>query len=315
MSHRGGEPPFFYGPRFRMPWCWCTGYAHFPMRHGFFPALPPTWLLVPYLPTPPPQRVEFFMDLEPFPEEILLLILSFVPAQDLVLRCRLVSRRWKHLVDSPSVWRIKCEREHKKEILLMAEKCRSFAWPKVYVMSPFSRNLLRNPFGAEILSHWNIIHGALGWGVETNLSVLEGAEQQICFVTSFMWCKKFQIIDLLQEGLSEHLLDVHQPSICISDWYAGRHNCGCVYKIKVQLLAANKQTILKEFSMAPEPIPQWNDTRYRQVSYEFRKYGPGVRYVKFCHKGKDTKSWNGWYGARITNSSVTVRCHSLEPCT
>ncbi|XP_075180954.1 F-box only protein 27-like [Anomaloglossus baeobatrachus] len=260
------------------------------------------------------QYVAFFMDLEPFPEEILLLILSFVPAQDLVLRCRLVSKRWKRLVDAPSLWRIKCERERRKEILLLAGKCRSFSWQKMCVKTPLSRNLLRNPFGVEILNHWNVTHGALGWGVETNISILVGAEQQICFVTSFMWCEKSQIIDLLQEGLEEHLLDVHQPSICISDWYAGRHECGCEYKIKVQLLAANKQTVLKAFSLAPDPIPQWNDTRYHQVSYEFRDYGPGVRYVKFRHKGRDTKLWSGWYGARITNSSVTVKCDDLTCC-
>ncbi|XP_069602642.1 F-box only protein 27-like isoform X1 [Ranitomeya imitator] len=262
-----------------------------------------------------PQHVAFFMDLEPFPEEILLLILSFVRARDLVLRCRLVSRRWRRLVDSPSMWRIKCERDHRRELLLAAEMCPDISWPRVYLKTPFSRNLLRNPFGAEQLKYWDVTNGGDGWKVEANCSELEGAERPTCFVSSFGWCKKSQTIDLLQEGLSEHFLDVHQPSICISDWYAGRHDCGCVYRINVELLAANKNTVLKEFSLAPEPIPQWNDTRYHQVSYEFRHYGPSVRYVKFKHKGKDTKFWKGWYGARITNSSVTVKCHNLEPCT
>ncbi|XP_073497789.1 F-box only protein 27-like [Phyllobates terribilis] len=260
------------------------------------------------------KQVAFFMDLEPFPEEILLLILSFVAAQDLVLRCRLVSRRWRHLVDSPSLWRIKCERDQRREILLAAEMCPDVSWQRLYLKTPFSRNLLRNPFGAEQLKHWEAKHGGDGWKVEENCSVLDGAERTTCFVTSFGWCRKSQIIDLLQEGLAEHFLDVHQPCICISDWYAGRCDCGCVYKIKVQLLAENKQTVLKEFSLDPEPIPQWNDAHYQEVSYEFRHYGPGVRYVKFDHRGKDTKFWKGWYGARITNSSVTVKCHNLEPC-
>ncbi|XP_073405152.1 F-box only protein 27 isoform X2 [Dendrobates tinctorius] len=229
------------------------------------------------------QHVAFFMDLEPFPEEILLLILSFVPAQDLVLHCRPVSRRWRRLVDSPSLWRIKCERDHRREILYTAEMCPDVSWQRVYLKMPFSRNLLQNPFGAEQLKYWDAKNGGDGWKVEDNCSVLEGAERPTCFVTSF--------------------------------GYAGRHDCGCVYRINVELLAANKQTVLKEFSLAPEPIPQWNDTRYHQVSYEFRHYGPGVRYVKFIHRGKDTKFWKGWYGARITNSSVTVKCHNLEPCT
>ncbi|KAM3911784.1 F-box only protein 27 isoform 2-T2 [Leptodactylus fuscus] len=260
----------------------------------------------------PRPHVKFFMNLEPFPDEILLFILSFVPARDLILRCRLVSWRWKRLVDSPSPWRIKCEREHRRNVLFAAEMCPDFSWQRVCLKDPFSRNLLRNPCGAEKLNHWSVVNGGDGWRVEDNHSMLEVAEIQTCFVSSFQWCKKSQVIDLVQEGLWEHVLDVHQPVICISDWFAGRNDCGCVYQIKVQLLAADKKSVIKEFSRAPEPIPQWNDTCYHQVYYEFRNYGPGVRYVKFTHGGKDTQFWKGWYGARISNSSVTVKCEKLD---
>ncbi|XP_075692398.1 F-box only protein 27-like [Rhinoderma darwinii] len=257
----------------------------------------------------------FFMDLEPFPDEILLVILSFVPARDLLVHCRRVSQRWKHLVDSPSLWRIKCEREQRRDILLAADFCHGFFWQRVCLKAPFSRNLLRNPCGTEQLNHWSVVHGGDGWKVEDNYSSVQDAESQTCFVTSFSWCAKSQTIDLIKEGLWEHFLDVHQPVICISDWFAGRHDCGSIYRVKVQLLAADKQTVIKEFTMTPEPIPQWNDTHYHQVSHVFRHYGPGVRYVNFNHRGKDTHFWKGWYGARITNSSVTVKCGNLEPCT
>ncbi|XP_056397040.1 F-box only protein 27-like isoform X2 [Hyla sarda] len=257
---------------------------------------------------------EFFMDLEPFPDDILFSILSFVPTQDLVLRCRRVSRRWKCLVDSASLWRMKCERERMRDTLLAAEMCGSMPWQRVTIKKPFARNLLRNPCGMDGLNHWSFRHGGNGWRVEDNHSIIEGAKNQICFVTSFSWCEKSQFVDLLREGLWEHFLDVHQPVICISDWYAGRQDCGCVYRITVQLLAADSETVLQEFTMAPDPIPQWNDTQYHQVTHEFRHYGPGVRYVKFTHRGKDTQFWKGWYGARITNSSVIVKCDNLEPC-
>ncbi|XP_044124281.1 F-box only protein 27-like [Bufo gargarizans] len=260
------------------------------------------------------RRVEFFMDLEPFPDEILILIFSFVPEQDLLSHCRLVSQRWKRLVDSPSLWRMKCELDYRRVTLLVAEMSHDLPWQKMYLKKPFSRNLLRNPCGTEQLNHWSVKHGGDGWRVEKSNSVLEGADSQICFVSSFGWCKKGQIIDLVREGLWEHLLDVHQPPICISDWYAGREDCSCVYSIKVQLLAADQQTVLREFTMDPDPIPQWNDACYNQVSHEFRHYGPGVRYVNFTHKGKDMQFWKGWYGARISNSSVTVKCDNLEPC-
>ncbi|KAM5146252.1 F-box only protein 17-like [Mantella aurantiaca] len=261
------------------------------------------------------RNIEYIMDLDPLPDDVLLLILSHVPANDLVLHCRSVSHRWKYLIDSPTVWRMKCEQmNNMKELLRVADMCHNISWPRIFMNKPFSRNLVQNPCGTEQLQHWDVRNGGDGWAVENNHSDLEGAESQTCFVTSYEWCEKTQLIDLVKEGLWEHFLDVHQPAICVSDWYAGRHDCGCVYDLNVQLLAADKMAVIKEFAKSPDPVPQWNDKKYNQVSHEFRGYGPGVRYVKFVHKGKDSKFWKGWYGARITNSSVTIKCNNIEPC-
>ncbi|KAM9323936.1 F-box only protein 27-like [Gastrophryne carolinensis] len=253
------------------------------------------------------------MDLDPLPDEVLLVILSYVPEKDLLLHCRSVSRRWKDLVDSSTVWRLKCEHDGRTEIL-RAALCPDLSWQKVYIKKPFSRNLLRNPCGKEGLRHWEVLNGGDGWAVENNYSTVEGAENQTCFVSSYHWCKKEQMISLLREGMWEHFLDIHQPIICISDWYAGRNDCGCIYELKVQLLADDRQTVIQEHAVNPSPIPQWNDAQYHQVYYEFSRYGPGVRYVKFVHRGRDTQFWKGWYGARITNSSVTLKCNNIEPC-
>lgn len=43
-----------------------------------------------------------------------------------------------------------------------------------------------------------------------------------------------------------------------------------------------------------------------KITHTFSDYGPGVRFVYFEHGGQDTVYWKGWYGARITHSSVTV---------
>lgn len=43
-----------------------------------------------------------------------------------------------------------------------------------------------------------------------------------------------------------------------------------------------------------------------QVSNTFSDYGPGLRFISFEHGGKDDKYWDGWYGVRVTGSSVTV---------
>lgn len=45
---------------------------------------------------------------------------------------------------------------------------------------------------------------------------------------------------------------------------------------------------------------------HRQISHTFTDYGPGVRFVRFEHAGQDSVYWKGWFGARVTNSSVWV---------
>lgn len=55
-----------------------------------------------------------------------------------------------------------------------------------------------------------------------------------------------------------------------------------------------------------------------QVSYTFSDYPPGVRHILFQHGGKDTQFWAGWYGPRVTNSSIVISpkmTRNLAPCT
>ncbi|XP_029768318.1 F-box only protein 17-like, partial [Terrapene carolina triunguis] len=140
---------------------------------------------------------------------------------------------------------------------------------------------LTQPLPADQFSHWQVEHGGHGWKVEGNRCPVEGAPAQTCFVSSFQWCIKSQLVDLLKEGLWDELLDTYQPEIYISDWWGAREDCGCEYSICVRLLAANRSTVIAEFQANPDPIQQWNDAQYHQVSYRFRQYGRGVRYVHF----------------------------------
>lgn len=43
-----------------------------------------------------------------------------------------------------------------------------------------------------------------------------------------------------------------------------------------------------------------------QVSHTFSDYPPGVRHILFQHGGQDTQFWKGWYGPRVTNSSIII---------
>ncbi|XP_043917973.1 F-box only protein 27-like [Protopterus annectens] len=176
-------------------------------------------------------------------------------------------------------------------------------------MTVFERNLIKNPCGEERYRYWSVKSGGDGWNIDNNHIQIPEAYSQKCFVTSYRWCSKEQLINLLAEGATEDELD-KQPEIYVCDWYGTRSDCGGVYEIHVTLLDADKSTVKAEFKCEAPPIPQWNDASYHKVSHNFRNYGKGVRYVNFCHRGKDTKFWAGHYGTRITNSTVIVKASS-----
>ncbi|XP_010631152.1 F-box only protein 27 isoform X1 [Fukomys damarensis] len=101
-------------------------------------------------------------------------------------------------------------------------------------------------------------HGGDGWVVEENRTTVPGAPSQTCFVASFRWCRKKQVLDLEKEGLWPELLDSGKIEICVSDWWGARHDSGCKYRLFVKLLDAT-QTVLDKFSAVPDPIEQWNN--------------------------------------------------------
>ncbi|XP_048029291.1 F-box only protein 2 isoform X3 [Megalobrama amblycephala] len=119
-------------------------------------------------------------------------------------------------------------------------------------------------------------------------------------------CLKRQLIDLLAEGYDPEHLDIVQPGVNVEDWYCGRTDCGCIYKLTVSLLDEG-QEIITEFK--PDEVtldPDCDDCSWRKVSHTFTDYGPGLRFISFEHGGQDTKYWQGWFGVRVTGSSVTV---------
>ncbi|XP_067412836.1 F-box only protein 17-like isoform X2 [Emydura macquarii macquarii] len=162
---------------------------------------------------PPPPCL-----LDPLPDELLALILSWVPDRLLVTRCRLVCRRWRDLLEAPTVWRLRCERRGQRAALAAARLCPPPHWSRLCLLEPLGRNLIRNPCGEGQFCHWQVQHGGHGWKVEENCSQVVGATAQTCFVSSFQWCVKSQLVDLLKEGLWEELLDTYQPEIYICDW-------------------------------------------------------------------------------------------------
>lgn len=240
-------------------------------------------------------------------QDVLTVLLSHVPARELVLTCRLVCRAWKDLVDKVHIWKRKCLREgyFRRGWDTFPEN-----WMKYYFLRPLMRNLLRNPCGEERFQFWTLDeNGGDLWKIE-NLPGEQSASfpdrnVKQYFVTSYGLCRKSQIVDLMENGCWRKLLDEIQPKIVVRDWYAARMDCGCTYKLHVNLLS-EKKVPLQSYKSDKITIPQWSDATWNEMVHVFKDYGPGVRYVHFSHEGQDTQFWAGWYGIRVTNSSVTI---------
>ncbi|XP_075046317.1 F-box only protein 44 [Mixophyes fleayi] len=246
------------------------------------------------------------------PDGALVEILSSVPGRDLILRCRPVCSLWRDIIDSHTLWKTKCQQDG-----YFSKQCTKYppSWRMFYFLNLMKRNLLKNPCAEDGFEFWDKIEDRGDkWKVERlpgeHGKPLLDEKVKNYFVTSYGLCMKSQIIDLKAEGYYEEWMDVMQPAIVIKDWYAARHDCGCKYKLVVQLLSKDN-IVIQEFQPEPIVIPQWSDAKWSQMEYTFTNYGPGVRYILFQHGGKDTQFWAGWYGIRVTNSSVTMEPGAL----
>ncbi|XP_069804089.1 F-box only protein 44-like [Dendropsophus ebraccatus] len=246
------------------------------------------------------------------PEEVLLQILSLVPAGDLIRRCSLVCALWRDVINSPTLWKIKCH-----NMGYISKDCQRTPkdWKQFCYLSSKKRNLLKNPCGMDGLKHWNFEqNGRNKWKIE-DLPAEDGQElpdkdDTKYFVTSFWPCKKSQLINLKEMGYGEKLMDLVQPDIVIRDWFAATRYLACRY-ILVQLLSEKKETIM-EFYPEAKIIKQWCDRRWHQMTHTFSNYGPGVRYVYFQHGGQERKLWSAWCEIQVTNSSVTIEPEDLR---
>ncbi|CAI9553353.1 unnamed protein product [Staurois parvus] len=154
------------------------------------------------------------------PEDVLLEILALVPAVDLIRRCRQVCSQWKEVIDSATLWKLKCQRAG-----YITKDCQKHPkdWKIFYYLSSRKRNLIQNPCALEQFNAWTIEeNGGDLWKVEdlpgdSGEQILDGTLTKY-FVTSYETCKKSQLIDLKKMGYSTEFMDTIQPDIVIKDW-------------------------------------------------------------------------------------------------
>ena len=156
------------------------------------------------------------------PDEILSKIFCYADPESLLL-FQLVCKHWYYLIRN-YVWHKKAEQAIQKPLPMFKKE----HWAVYYFICdnrPFYRNLMKNHSGEHgLFKNWNITeNGGDGWSIECppkttkplpKDSVFEGKNH--CFVTSYSRCYKEQVINLIDEGFSEFLLDWYQPTIRVT---------------------------------------------------------------------------------------------------
>ncbi|PIO36887.1 hypothetical protein AB205_0138190 [Aquarana catesbeiana] len=89
------------------------------------------------------------------PEDVLLEILALVPAVDLIHRCRLVCSQWTKVIDSATLWKLKCQRAG-----YIKKDCQKHPkdWKIFHYLSSHKKNLLQNPCALENV-RWELVVG------------------------------------------------------------------------------------------------------------------------------------------------------------
>ncbi|MFK7925451.1 MAG: T9SS type A sorting domain-containing protein [Bacteroidia bacterium] len=163
------------------------------------------------------------------------------------------------------------------------------------------QNILSNPGAHDsTTSAWTITSsGGDGWSILSS----EGVDSTPCWIGSFEWCSKEQTIDLLAFGYDANVLD-EAPIVLFSEKYKGREAGGTAadhYRLYVELQDSSGNIIRSFDSGDITTTAEW-----QTVSGTFRKYGPGLRYIKYVHESKDGDSWAGQYGAQIDASHISI---------
>uniref|UniRef100_A0A3P8SYP2 P1, F-box associated domain containing n=1 Tax=Amphiprion percula TaxID=161767 RepID=A0A3P8SYP2_AMPPE len=221
---------------------------------------------------------------------------------------------------SAAEWKQRCEAEWSLQGAPMPD---SLDWKAVYEARPLGRNLLKNPAPhglskdvpppepelSQVLTRgpprFQPDGDFTGW--TTSIEVLpyddsgipEGAV--VCALPTYSWFTMEQVVDLKAEGLWDELLDAFQPEIVIQDWYE-----------ESQLHKSIYHTVISEHSVSPTEELSVYSHNWKEVSHVFSGYGPGVRYVHFIHRLKNS-FLNGFFPTLFTGSSVIVKPIKTSP--
>ena len=282
-------------------------------------------------------------NLNDFPDEVLQNIFIRLNGNCICKNIILVCKRWRDIVENNYFWITKSELEKKniEKATRYFQNFETLVAKKLYFKNPFERNLIKNPCGNDGFKDWcltetqgdaqpidlkdyylknkyNTIDAIdwskewpiqkNGWSIESEdvgCKPLNNENESIKrFVTSYYPAIKFQLIDLEEEGLTKDMIKNSTIRIRFSENFTNRNFCGLRYQLCVRLLNEKYEKI-KEFVYNQE-IDRSDDSEWHTVVDEFKISRENLRFIYYYHKGSDNIFWAGYYGAKITNSSVQL---------
>ncbi|XP_050305774.1 F-box only protein 6-like [Anthonomus grandis grandis] len=272
------------------------------------------------------------------PEEILLKIFTYLDPKD-ILKCSLVCKTWFNITRSNILWHeIYNLKEH-------STRAKNLPWYVFYnyLTTENYTNLIKNGNGEEQFNHWTIVsNGGDGFIIENEPVGSDPLPQGVpefhghtsCFATSFYDCCKYQKIDLSNKRLLKHIINRYKPSIYLSEWFAGRFDCSCIYKLGVVVNSVNhkwksgeqrrfhhwRERNNHKLSNSPfyldinRTVESFQGKEWEKVELVYNNYSPyKIDSIGFVHGGRDDQFWKGHYGSKMAGGVLKFDFASIQP--
>jgi len=182
-----------------------------------------------------------------------------------------------------------------------------------------SGNLLVNGgLETEDMTGWTIVdEGGDGWTVNDWANgPMYPIEGDWMAGTSYLWCTRYQEIDLLAAGFDAVTLDA-APAVLAQE-YVTEINVPDAYYVRVELRDSSHSVIdwWEESGTTPgddscgefnDPC-QYEDDAWFLVQHTFDDYGAGLRYVYLEDGSDDGEYWADWFGAWFDDARVEITC-------
>jgi len=166
----------------------------------------------------------------------------------------------------------------------------------------YEKNLLEARPGVSDSYGWQLTRqGGSGW-------LVQNADNQVIFKSSYSWCEKEQTIDLLALGFTADELDLSPPIEISEEFFC--YNAKDLYHMSVELLDASSNVIAAYRTGDRYATASAENGKPQLESNLFTDYGPNVRYIRWRDGGKDTEFWSGQFGTWMQNARVVL--HSAE---